>query len=124
MFSSRSNPVRMQINARRFGALLAVRILLFAGLFALAISGCKTSKHSSDPRLRAIDEMLDKELPKGTNMERVNLFLNERDTESKTAAKRRPSWRWSGKLIRKRFGPENARVTFHFDAHINYRPTK
>ena len=42
------------------------------------LGACDTSKHTSDSRLRGIDEMLDAELPKGTNVARVNLFLNER----------------------------------------------
>ena len=56
-------------NAALFRLVLAV--VLVAG-----VAGCKTSAHSSDPHLRKIDEMLDAELPKGTTMTRVSVFLS------------------------------------------------
>jgi hypothetical protein len=116
MFSSCSNPVRSQIDARRCGVLPAVGVLLFAGLFALAISGCKTSRHSSDARLRAIDEMLDAELPKGTNLARVSLFLNERGYRVENPGRGQTVVAVVRKIDTETLRPVNARVTFHFDA--------
>src|ERR1700756_1771990 len=50
--------------------------LLFLGVFAvLALAGCKQGRHTSDPRLRQIDEMLDSQLPTGTSKARVTFYL-------------------------------------------------
>lgn len=117
MFSSLSNPLRSQIPPRRSGANVPVGILLFAGLLtALTIGGCKTSKHSSDARLRAIDEMLDAELPKGTNLARVSLFLNERGYRVENPGKGQMVVAVVRKIDTETLRPVNARVTFHFDA--------
>jgi hypothetical protein len=117
MFSSRSNPLRSQIPPRRSSANVPVGILLFAGLLtALTIGGCKTSKHSSDARLRAIDEMLDAELPKGTNLARVSLFLNERGYRVENPGKGQIVVAVVRKIDTETLRPVNARVTFHFDA--------
>jgi hypothetical protein len=117
MFSSLPNPLHSQLPARRARVIAPVEILLFAGLFAvLAIGGCKTSKHSSDARLRAIDEMLDAELPKGTNLARVSLFLNERGYRVENPGKGQTVVAVVRKIDTETLRPVNARVTFHFDA--------
>ncbi len=78
--------------------------------------GCKTSPHSSDPRVRKIDEMLDKELPKGTSMTRVNLFLNERGYRMENGGKAQTIVAVVRHIDTETLRPETARVTFHFDA--------
>jgi hypothetical protein len=77
--------------------------------------GCNTSKHSSDSRLRGIDEMLDAELPKGTNVARVNLFLNERGYKVENPGRGQTVVAVVRKIDTKTLQPANARVTFHFD---------
>jgi hypothetical protein len=116
MFKSPSNSIHSQLPARRTRAIPPVGMLLFAGLFAaLAIGGCKTSKHSSDARLKAIDEMLDAELPKGTNLARVSLFLNERGYRVENPGKGQMVVAVVRKIDTETLRPVNARVTFHFD---------
>lgn len=117
MFSSLPNPLQSQLPMRRTRGITVVGILLFAAIFAtLAIGGCKTSKHSSDARLRAIDEMLDAELPKGTNLARVSLFLNERGYRVENPGKGQMVVAVVRKIDTETLRPVNARVTFHFDA--------
>ena len=116
MFKSPSHSIHSQLPARRTRAIRPVAMLLFAGLFAaLAIGGCKTSKHSSDARLKAIDEMLDAELPKGTNLARVSLFLNERGYRVENPGKAQTVVAVVRKIDTETLRPVNARVTFHFD---------
>ncbi len=91
-------------------AALVLAVLISAG-------GCKTSPHSSDPHVRKIDEMLDKELPKGTSMERVNLFLSERGYRIENSGKAQTIVAVVRQIDTETLRPENARVTFHFDAH-------
>jgi hypothetical protein len=87
---------------------------------ALAISfspwGCKTSAHSSDSRLRKIDEMLDAELPKGTSMARVTFFLSSRGYRIENPGKAQTIVAIVRKIDTETLRPANARVTFHFDA--------
>jgi hypothetical protein len=117
MFNSLPHPLHSQLPARSTRAITRVGILLLIGLLAaLAIGGCKTSKHSSDARLRAIDEMLDAELPKGTNLARVSLFLNERGYRVENPGKGQMVVAVVRKIDTETLRPVNARVTFHFDA--------
>lgn len=94
-----------------------VRLAALVVAVLLTVAGCKTSPHSSDPHVRKIDEMLDKELPKGTSMERVNLFLNERGYRIERSGKAQTIVAVVRQIDTDTLRPENARVTFHFDAH-------
>jgi hypothetical protein len=94
-----------------------VRLAMLVVAVLISVAGCKTSPHSSDPRVRKIDEMLDKELPKGTSMERVNLFLNERGYRIENTTKAQTVVAVVRQIDTETLRPENARVTFHFDAH-------
>ncbi len=90
--------------------------LLFAMILCATFSnGCKTSAHSSDARLRGIDEMLDAELPKGSNLARVNLFLNERGYKVENPGSGQTVVAVVRKIDTETLRPANARVTFHFD---------
>ena len=100
----------MQCNQLALVKVLAV-IILGAGL----VAGCKTSKHSSDSQLRGIDEMLDAELPKGTNLARVNLFLSERGYLIENPGRGQTVVAVVRKIDTETLRPANARVTFHFD---------
>src|SRR3981189_3144842 len=64
-----------RILAKSLSPSLAVFFLL--GVFVLlALAGCEQSGHTSDPRLRQIDEMLDSQLPTGTAKSRVSFYLS------------------------------------------------
>jgi ATP-dependent 26S proteasome regulatory subunit len=83
----------------------------------IVFAGCKQGKHTSNPRLVQIDEMLDAQLRPGTMKARVMVYLNSQgfiiedsvDPHAVVAIVRHVD---PGTLQ-----PETARVTFHFDAN-------
>lgn len=91
-----------------------VRLVLAVVLVA-SVAGCKTSAHSSDPHLRKIDEMLDAELPKGTTMTRVGVFLSSRGYRVEDAPKPHTIVAIVRHIDTQTLRPATARVTFHFD---------
>lgn len=111
MFRPPVIPTNFNSSVRRVS--LAAVILTFC-IFA---GGCKTSAHSSDPRLRKIDEMLGAELPKGTTMVRVGYFLNTRGYRMESSGKAHTMVAIVRQIDTETLRPDNARVTFHFDAN-------
>lgn len=95
-------------NAALFGLVLAVFLLA-------AVAGCKTSTHSSDPHLKKIDEMLDAELPKGTTMTRVSVFLSSNGYRVEDSPKPHTIVAIVRHIDTETLRPATARVTFHFD---------
>jgi hypothetical protein len=89
--------------------------LMLATVLAVGLSGCKTSAHSSDPHLRKIDEMLDAELPKGTTMTRVSVFLSSRGYRVEDSPKPHTIVAVVRHIDTDTLRPATARVTFHFD---------
>src|SRR5271165_7213794 len=89
--------------------------LALAVLLLLAVSACQTNSHTSDPRLRKIDELLSAQLPKGTPRDRVSFFLHSRGFVEKLS----PDTKTVVGLVRlvdtDTLQPATARVTFHFD---------
>jgi len=81
----------------------------------LSTTGCARGKHTSNPRLLQIDEMLDAQLHPGATKARVIVYLHSQgfevadsiDPHSVVAIVRHVD---TGTLQ-----PETARVTFHFD---------
>jgi hypothetical protein len=108
MFSSLHSLRDFRANALLFRLVLAV--VLVAG-----VAGCKTSAHSSDPHLRKIDEMLDVELPKGTTMTRVSVFLSSRGYRVEDSPKAHTIVAIVRHIDTETLRPATARVTFHFD---------
>lgn len=94
-----------------FGVRLAVALL---AVLALA-TGCKTSAHSTDSRVRKIDEMLDVELPKGTNMAKVDFFLSARGFQIENSGEAQTIVAIVRQVDTETLRPQNARVIFHFD---------
>jgi len=90
--------------------------LVLGGVFlSLALSGCKTSGHTSDPRLRQIDEMLDSQLPQGTPKSRVIFFLSSQNFAVENARDARTVVAIVHRVDTDTLQPATARVTFHFD---------
>jgi hypothetical protein len=109
MFSSHHSLRDLRIaNAALFRLVLAV--VLVGG-----VAGCKTSAHSSDPHLRKIDEMLDAELPKGTAMTRVSVFLSSNGYRVEDSGNPRTIVAIVRHIDTETLRPATARVTFHFD---------
>jgi hypothetical protein len=91
--------------------------LLLAGAFlALVLSGCKTSAHTSDPRLRQIDELLDSKLPQGTPKSRVIFFLGSQNFPVENTIDAQAVVAIVHRVDTDTLQPATARVTFHFDA--------
>jgi hypothetical protein len=95
--------------------LLAVFSLL--GLFmALAPTGCKQSSHTSDPRLRQVDEMLDAQLPTGTPKSRVLFYLSSQGFPLENSSDPHVIAATIHHVDTETLKPVTARVTFQFDA--------
>ena len=91
--------------------------LLLAGVFlALALAGCKSSAHASDPRLRQIDQMLDSQLPSGTPKSRVILYLSSQNYPTENTGDAKTVVAIVHRVDTDTLQPATARVTFHFDA--------
>ncbi len=104
----------MPIPSHIRSAYLCTPALLFA--LCLSTGGCKTSAHSTDPHLKKIDEMVDAELPKGTSKSRVSYLLSTQGFRTEDSGKPRTLVAIVRKIDTDTLKPENARVTFHFDA--------
>lgn len=98
-----------------------------AGLFLLrvfallALAGCKQSGHTSDPRLRPIDEMLDSQLPAGTAKSRVMFYLSSQNFPVENTGDARAIVAIVHHVDTDTLQPATARVTFHFDASDNLK---
>jgi len=109
-----------RILAKRLSPSLAVLCLL--GVFAmLALAGCKQSGHTSDPRLRPIDEMLDSRLPAGTAKSRVMFYLSSQSFPVENTGDPRAIVAIVHHVDTDTLQPATARVTFHFDASDNLK---
>jgi hypothetical protein len=96
--------------------------LFLLGVFAmLVLAGCKQSGHTSDPRLRPIDEMLDSQLPAGTAKSRVMFYLSSQNFPVENAGAPRVIVAVVHHVDSDTLQPATARVTFHFDASDNLK---
>jgi hypothetical protein len=96
--------------------------LFLLGVFAvLALIGCKQSGHTSDPRLRKIDEMLDSQLPAGTSKSRVSFYLSSQGFPLESTSDPRALVAVVHHVDTDTLQPATARVTFHFDASGNLK---
>jgi hypothetical protein len=88
--------------------------LLALLFFASPGTGCKRpAPHTNDPQLRAIDQLLDKQLPKGTSRARVDFFLNARGYRFESSG-RDTIVAVVHHVDTETLMPSTARVTFHF----------
>src|SRR6266436_9620434 len=96
--------------------------LFLLGVFALlALAGCKQSGHTSDPRLRPIDEMLHSQLPGCTAKSRVVFYLNSQNFPAENTGDARAIVAIVHHGDSDTLQPATARVTFHFDASDNLK---
>src|ERR1700761_9436823 len=98
---------------RQRGWLCLAGVALAIGV---GVAGWQSSAHSSDSRLKKIDEMLGTELPKGTSMARVGYFLDSRGYRIVAASKPQTMEAIVRQIDTETLRPANARVIFHFDA--------
>jgi len=96
--------------------------LFLLGVFAMvALAGCKQSGHTSDPRLRQIDEMLDSQLPTGTARSRVSFYLSSQGFPLESSSDPHAIVAIVRHVDTETLQPATARVTFHFDASDNLK---
>jgi hypothetical protein len=96
--------------------------LSFAGLFLLGLfvgiplAGCRSSRHTSDPRLRQIDDMLDSQLPTGISKSKVSFYLSSQGFTIESTNDPQAMVAIVHRVDTDTLRPATARVTFHFDA--------
>jgi hypothetical protein len=94
--------------------------LFLLGVFTtLALAGCQQSGHTSDPRLKKIDEMLDAQLPAGTSKSKVSFYLSSQGFSLEGTSDPRAIVAVVHHVDTDTLQPATARVTFHFDASGN-----
>jgi len=97
----------------------------YAALFLLGIlatipfSGCNRGRHTSDSRLRQIDDMLDAQLPAGTSKSKVSFYLSSQGFPVEAANVPNAIVATVHHVDTETLRPATARVTFHFDARDN-----
>lgn len=101
-------------------ACFSLLLLFFFLLLCLALGACKkaVAPHTSDPQLEGIDQLLAKELPPGTTMDRVVRFLHVRGYEMLDAAQPHTVVAVVHHINPQTIQPEAARVTFRFDKDL------
>src|ERR1700675_1357681 len=96
--------------------------LFLLGLLAmLTLAGCKRSGHTSDPRLKQIDEMLDAQLPTGTSKPKVSFYLSSQGFPLESPRGPRAIAATVHHVDTGTLQPATARVTFYFDAADNLK---
>jgi hypothetical protein len=95
---------------------LTLRFPLLAIFLFLAVAGCTQSAHTSDPKLRQIDEMLNSQLPAGTPKSRVSFYLSSQGFTAETSSDDHTMVAVVRHVDTETLQPAAARVTFHFDA--------
>jgi len=96
-------------------------VLLFSSLtLCLALGACKkaAATHTSDPQLEGIDQLLARELPPGSTMDRVVRFLHVRGYEMLDATQSHTIVAVVHHINPQTIQPEAARVTFRFDKDL------
>jgi hypothetical protein len=96
----------------RYGVIALMLLFCLTSGFACK----KSTEHTSDPKLKGIDTLLNAELPAGTPMTRVTYFLNTRGYELQAARGSHTVVAVVRHVNTETLQPEAARVTFHFDA--------
>ena len=103
------------LTQRKRSLFLLIGFLALGGLVLTPI-GCKGSGHTSDPRLRQIDEMLDTQLPAGTAKARVIFYLNSQGFSIEDSKDPHALVAVVRHVDTETLQPVSAAVTFHFDA--------
>ncbi len=94
----------------------ALRMLATIAVLYCVLAGCQKSHAPEDPQLRPIQEMLDSQLPLGTPLSNVTLFLNAQGYPLEPSQKPHTLVAKIRKIDTQRMEPITAHVTFYFDA--------
>jgi len=96
---------------------LRASFCLLCACSVLIFVGCKRGKHTSNPRLRQIDEMLDAQLHLGATKARVTFYLDSQGFPMEDSVDPHTVVAIVRHVDVNTLHPETARVTFHFDAN-------
>lgn len=95
----------------------SLKVCAFLGIILmLPLTGCRAKGHTSDPRLRQIDETLDAQLPEGSTKSRVVVYLNSQGFPLQASNDPRAVVVLVHHVDTETLKPVTALVTFHFDA--------
>jgi hypothetical protein len=94
---------------------LCLNYYLVGAILLLAVAGCKSGSHTSDPHLRQIDELLNTQLPQGTPKSRVVFFLNTQGFPLENSGDPKVVVAVVHHVDTDTLQPATARVTLHFD---------
>ena len=108
----RRNPAWLPPGLPSFLSLMLIVLLLMS-----SSSGCKSKNHTSDSRLKKIDEMLNAQLPQGTPRARVEYFLSSRGYRLEDSRDKNSVIGVVRHIDTQTLQPATARVTFHFDSN-------
>jgi hypothetical protein len=100
----------------RFSLTLLAGFFLIGVLMTLTLTGCKQSSHTSDPRLRQLDETLNSQLPGGTPKSRVLFYLSSQGFPVENTNDPHVITATVHHVDTETLKPATARVTFQFDA--------
>ena len=106
------NPAKS--SCRSFAALFLLGILT-----TMPLTGCRRGRHTSDSRLRQIDDALDAQLPAGTSKSKVSFYLNSQGFPLENTNDPHAILAIVHRVDTDTLRPVTARVTFHFDARDN-----
>jgi hypothetical protein len=93
-----------------------VAFFLLVILAGIPLTGCRSSRHTSDSQLRQIDDMLDSQLPAGTSKSKVSFYLNSQGFQLESTNDPHSLVAIVHHVDTETLRPATARVTFHFDA--------
>jgi hypothetical protein len=88
-------------------------------LAAIPLTGCRSGRHTSDSRLRQIDDMLDSQLPAGTSKSKVSFYLSSQGFSLEASNDPQALVAVVHHVDTETLRPATARVTFHFDSRDN-----
>ncbi len=109
--------IRRHNSARPLYGIPAFLSLMFILLpLVFASFGCKSKGHTSDVRLRKIDQMVNAQLPPGTQRARVEYFLSSRGYRIQDSRDKNSVVAVVRHIDTQTLQPATARVTFHFDS--------
>jgi len=106
-----NDPVPSNHRTRKFLSIAC----MFTALWFLAFAGCSRGKHTSNPRLHQIDDMLDAQLHPGATQARVMVYLHSQGFEVADSIDPHSVVAIVRHVDTDTLQPETARVTFHFD---------
>lgn len=114
--ATRPNPTQLS-----FARAVFFVFSVFSFLLILFLAACSTTPRVTDPQLKPLEEMLEKELPVGSTQQQVVMFLNSRAYPVEHTAKEGTIVAIIRHIDTQKLQPVTARVIFYFDAtnHLN-----